>query len=133
MNPRSPAHVAVVGFGLAGSVFHAPLIAATPGLTIAAIVTRDAERAAKARRDHPGARIEPDIDAVLARAADFDLLVVATPNRTHVPFARAALHAGLHVVVDKPFAATAAEGRALIDEARRAKRMLSVFQNRRWD
>jgi predicted dehydrogenase len=129
----TPARVALVGYGLAGSVFHAPLIAATAGLELAAIVTRDGERAAKARREHPDARIEPSLEAVLARAGEYDLLVVATPNRTHVPVTRAALRAGLHVVVDKPFAATAAEGRALIEDARAAKRMLSVFQNRRWD
>ena len=128
-----PARVALVGFGLAGSAFHAPLIAVTRGLALAAVVTRDAERAAKARATYPGVVIERDLEAVLARAGDFDLLVVATPNRTHVPYARAGLRAGLHVVVDKPFAATAAEGRAVIEEARSVGRVLSVFQNRRWD
>ena len=133
MSEKDAARVALAGFGLAGSAFHAPLIAATRGLRLAAIVTRDAERAAKARAAYPDAEVLRDVDAALARAGDFDLLVVATPNRTHVPFATAALRAGLHVVVDKPFAATAAEGRALIEEARRAGRLLSVYQNRRWD
>lgn len=125
--------VGVAGYGLAGAVFHAPLIAATPGLEVAMIATRNPERVAAARRDHPGAEIVPDADALIARADDLDLVVVATPNATHAPVASAALGAGLHVVVDKPFAPTAAEGRALIEKARRAGRFLSVFQNRRWD
>jgi scyllo-inositol 2-dehydrogenase (NADP+) len=125
--------VGLAGYGLAGSVFHAPLIAATPGLSLVLVSTSNAERAAAARRDHPGIDVVPDTDALLARAADFDLLVVGTPNATHHAVADAALDAGLHVVVDKPFTATAAEGNALIAKARRARRVLTVFQNRRWD
>lgn len=67
------------------------------------------------------------------QAGDLDLVVVASPNRTHVPLASAALAAGLHVVVDKPLARTSLEGRRLIEEAHRRERMLTVFQNRRWD
>jgi len=125
--------VGLAGYGLAGSVFHAPLIAATPGMRLALIATSNAERAAAARREHRGAEIVADADALIARASELDLLVVATPNATHYRVASAALAAGLAVVVDKPFAATAAEGRALIEQARAARRMLSVFQNRRWD
>ena len=62
-----------------------------------------------------------------------DLVVVASPNRTHVPVARAALDAGLPVVVDKPLAGTAGEAQALVDHARARGLLLSVFQNRRWD
>ena len=125
--------VGLAGYGLAGSVFHAPLIAATPGLELVLVATGNAERAAAARREHRGVAVVPDADALIARASEFDLLVVATPNATHFAVAQAALAAGLAVVVDKPFAATAAEGRALIEQARAAGRMLSVFQNRRWD
>jgi predicted dehydrogenase len=125
--------VGLAGYGLAGSVFHAPLIAATPGLSLVLVSTSSAERAAAARRDYPGVDVVPDTDALLARANDFDLLVIGTPNATHFPLADAALDAGLHVVVDKPFTATAAEGRALIEKAQRAKRVLTGFQNRRWD
>ena len=64
---------------------------------------------------------------------EVDIAVVATPNREHVPVARAALDAGVHVVVDKPLAVTASEGRELVEEAHRAGRVLTVFQNRRWD
>lgn len=125
--------VGLAGYGLAGSVFHAPLIAATPGMSLVLVSTSNAERAAAARNDHPGVEIVPDTDALLARAHDIDLLVVGTPNATHYPVAEAALAAGLNVVVDKPFTSTAAEGKKLIEKARRAKKLLTVFQNRRWD
>jgi predicted dehydrogenase len=128
-----PVRVGLIGYGLAGSVFHAPLIACSPALALAAIVTSDPQRRAKAARDHPDARVVGSADEMWDIAADLDLAVIATPNKTHVPLARAALAAGLGVVVDKPFAPTAAEGRALIEEARQRGRLLTVFQNRRWD
>ena len=125
--------VGLIGFGLAGAVFHAPLIAATPGLRLATVVTSNPERAQHARSGHPGVRVLHDADQLWEHAAELDLVVIASPNRTHVPLALAALRAGLPVVVDKPLATTAAEGRQLIDEARRRQLMLTVFQNRRWD
>jgi scyllo-inositol 2-dehydrogenase (NADP+) len=125
-----PLRVALAGFGLAGAVLHAPLIAATDGLELTAVVTRDPERRAQLARDHPGARAVDALEAVLA---DVDLVVVATPNRFHVPLAQAALDAGRHVVVDKPLAVSAAEGRALAERARAAGLLLSAFHNRRWD
>ncbi|MDR7273650.1 Gfo/Idh/MocA family protein [Catenuloplanes atrovinosus] len=124
--------VGLLGFGLGGRVFHAPLIAATPGLELAAIVTRDPDRAARARATYPGASIVPDLPSLLA-AGGVDLVVVATPNAQHVPQARAVIDAGLPVVVDKPFAPSAAEGRDLIAAAEAAGVALTVFQNRRWD
>jgi predicted dehydrogenase len=129
----APLRVGLLGYGVAGAVFHAPIIAVTPGLQLAAIVTGDAERQSAARRVYPGAEIVSDASGLWQRASSLDLVVVATPNRTHVPLAMEALHAGLHVVVDKPLAPTAAEGRRLVQEAARCGRMLTVFQNRRWD
>jgi predicted dehydrogenase len=129
----TPIRVALIGYGLAGASFHSPFIATTPSMALRAIVTRDPERRARAARDHPQARLVDDAEALWKDAADFDLVVVATPNRTHVPLARAALEAGLPVVVDKPFAPTAAEGEALIAEARRRGLPLTVYHNRRWD
>src|SRR5205085_10869830 len=104
-----------------------------PGLQLAAIVTGDAERQHAAQRLYPGVEIVSDASRLWHRASSLDVVVVATPNRTHVPLAMEALHAGLHVVVDKPLAPTAAEGRRLVQEAARCGRMLTVFQNRRWD
>jgi predicted dehydrogenase len=123
--------VGIAGYGLAGSVFHAPLVATTPGMQLVGIVTRDPARAKQADADHPGVTVVPDIDALLALG--IDLLVVATTNATHVPLARAAIAAGVAVVVDKPLAPTAAEGADLVREASDAGVPLSTFQNRRWD
>ncbi|MFF0254142.1 Gfo/Idh/MocA family oxidoreductase [Micromonospora zamorensis] len=125
--------VGLLGYGLAGRVFHAPLIAATPGLRLDAIVTRDPQRREQARQHFPDARLVDDADEFWRTPDALDLVVVATPNRQHVPMARAALAAGLPVVVDKPLAATAAEGRTLVDEATERGVPLTVFQNRRWD
>jgi predicted dehydrogenase len=132
--PSSPVlRVGLLGYGLAGRVFHAPLIASTPGMTLAAVVTRDPARRAALQAAHPDAVALDAPEALWARAEALDLVVVATPNRSHVALARAALEAGLPVVVDKPFATTAAAGRALAAEARARNLLLTVFQNRRWD
>ncbi|MGW1737233.1 Gfo/Idh/MocA family protein [Nocardia sp. NPDC001965] len=125
--------VAVIGYGLAGSVFHAPLVAAEPRMRVAAVVTGSAERAEQAQREHPGVRVLPDSDSLFADMSGIDLVVVAAPNRVHAELARRALAAGVAVVVDKPFAVTAVEAEDLLRCARDAGRMLTVFQNRRWD
>jgi len=125
--------VGIIGYGLAGRVFHAPLIAATPGLEVAAIVTSDPGRAAQARKDHPDAEVVPEADAIFARPDQLDLVVVATPNDSHVALALRSIEAGVAVVVDKPLAAAAAEGRRLIERSEAAGVLLTVFQNRRWD
>ncbi|MFN3387771.1 MAG: oxidoreductase [Allosphingosinicella sp.] len=106
--------VGLIGRGTAGTLFHAPLIRAVPDLELAAVAGSD------------GA-------AALIGDAAIDLVVIATPNATHFPLARAALEAGKHVVVDKPFAVTVAEADALIALAAARGRVLSVFHNRRWD
>lgn len=128
-----PIRTAVVGFGVSGRVFHAPLIAASPDYSLDAIVTSDPGRAAEAARRHPSAARFATIDDVLRRTDDFDLVVLGSPPATHAELAAAAIDAGLDVVVDKPFTVTPAEGRALIAHAARAGRRLTVFQNRRWD
>lgn len=125
--------VGLIGYGLGGAAFHAPLIAMTPGMRLTAIVTTHPARVQKARSDHPAAAILDSAERLWDRADTLDLVVIASPNRTHVPFARAALAAGLPVVIDKPMAAMADEARMLVDEARRAGLLLTVFQNRRWD
>jgi len=131
--PEGPIRVALIGYGLAGAVFHGPLISSTPGMSLATIVTGDPERRARASSDHPDARLLARVDPLWQRAADHDLVVVATPNRSHVPLALATLEAGLPVVIDKPMAPTAEEGRRLVAEAPERDLLLAVFQNRRWD
>ena len=128
-----PLRVALIGYGLAGSVFHAPFIATTADLELAVVVTGNDERKAQALSEHPGVTVLPTPDEVWMRAGELDLVVVATPNSSHVSLARAALDAGLPVVVDKPFARTAAEGRSLVEAASERELMVTVFQNRRWD
>ncbi|MFI6446179.1 Gfo/Idh/MocA family oxidoreductase [Kitasatospora sp. NPDC050543] len=130
---RPPFRVGLIGYGLAGSAFHAPLIATTPGLQLDAVVTANPDRRAQLREEHPGARAVDTPEQLLADPGALDLIVIASPNRTHVPLARAALEAGLATVVDKPLAATAAEARELCELAEARQMLLSVFQNRRWD
>jgi predicted dehydrogenase len=129
----TPLRVGLIGYGLAGSVFHAPLIATTDGLALDTVVTSNPERQDQARAEHPGVRIAATPDELFDRADDLDLIVVASPNKTHVPLAGTALKAGLPVVVDKPVAGTAAEARELAALAEDRGLLLSVFQNRRWD
>ncbi|GAB2845841.1 Gfo/Idh/MocA family oxidoreductase [Streptomyces deserti] len=129
----TPLRVGLVGYGLAGSVFHAPLIATTEGLALDTVVTSNPERQQQARSEHPGVRVAATPDELFERAAELDLIVIASPNKTHVPLATTALKAGLPVVIDKPIAGTAAEARELAALAQQQGLLLSVFQNRRWD
>lgn len=121
--------VALIGYGFAGKTFHAPLIRATPGLALTLVASRDA---VKVHADLPGVEVVGDPLHAIADART-GLVVIATPNDSHAPLARAALAAGKHVVVDKPFTLTLADARALAALADERARLLSVFQNRRWD
>jgi predicted dehydrogenase len=123
----------LIGYGLGGAAFHAPFIATTPGLTLQAIVTTNPERRAQAERAYPGVRLLSSADELFTTPRPVDLVVVTTPNRSHVPLAMSALGAGLPVVIDKPIAPTSAAARAVIAEAARRGLMLTVFHNRRWD
>ena len=121
--------VGLIGFGFAGRIFHANAIEAVEGLELAAIVQRSGTEAAMA---FPHVRIFPSVDALLEDAS-IRLVVVATPNATHLPIARECLLADRDVVIDKPFALTSAEAAELIQLARSRQRLLTVYQNRRWD
>lgn len=123
----------LVGYGLAGKVFHAPFIEADPGFSLDAVVTADSVRSAQARADHPLAEVISGFNELLRGASDLDLVVLATPPRFHFDQARAALEAGLGVVVDKPFVLDSDEGERLISIAKSCGRPLMVFHNRRWD
>jgi len=129
----NPLRVAIIGYGLAGTVFHAPLIAATDGMTVSAIVTGNAERQQRARADFPTAAILSSAEHIWQDAASYDLVVVASPNRTHVPLGIAAMQAGLPVVIDKPLAPSVSEAERLIATSKSTGKLLTVFQNRRWD
>jgi predicted dehydrogenase len=132
-DPGSPIRVALIGYGLGGEVFHAPLVHADPDLSLTTIVTSDPGRRGRASDRYPDARILERADALWERPDDHDLVIVCTPNVAHVSLATAALEAGIAVVIDKPLAASAAEGSALAALAAGRGTLLSVFQNRRWD
>jgi scyllo-inositol 2-dehydrogenase (NADP+) len=121
--------VAVVGFGLAGQVFHAPFVSAVPGLRLEAIVQRKGDEASKA---YPNARILRSVEEALKDSA-VQLVVVGTPNETHYELAKQALLAGKHVVIDKPFATTSAQAKELRELAEKQGVVLAPFHNRRWD
>lgn len=121
--------VGIVGYGYASKTFHAPLIASTPGMVLAAISSRDA---AKVQLDWPMVPVVSCPEA-LFNDDNIDLIVIPTPNDTHYPLAKAALEAGKHVVVDKPFTVTLPQARELDALAKSRGQMLSVFHNRRWD
>ncbi|NIJ83428.1 putative dehydrogenase [Xanthomonas arboricola] len=124
-----PFNLAVVGYGYVGRTFHAPLIAGTPGLALHSVVSSKPQQV---QADFPYVAVLADLETALADPA-LDAVVLATPNQTHAPFALQALAAGKHVLVDKPFALDAAQAREVVAAAAAAGRIVSVFQNRRWD
>jgi predicted dehydrogenase len=128
ISPNVDIKTAVIGFGLAGRVFHAPFISAVPGLRLSAIVQRQGGEAARA---YPKTRILRSAEEALA--SDAALMVVATPNDTHYELARRCLEAGKHVVVDKPLAATSEQALILARLASEKGLILAPFHNRRWD
>jgi predicted dehydrogenase len=121
--------VGLVGFGLAGKAFHAPVISAVEGLELAAVVERSTQTAADA---YPGIALYLSLAAMLTDST-LELIVIATPTATHLPLALQALEAGRHVVVDKPAGVTSAEIAQLIDCAKAEEKLLIPFHNRRWD
>src|ERR1700681_2882693 len=121
--------VGLIGFGLAGRAFHAQVIRATPGLRLAAILQRHGNEAAE---KHPDVRVVRSVEELLS-IREIRLVVIATPNATLAPIARQCLEAGRDVVVDKPFTTTLQEASELVELARKCRRLLTVYQNRRYD
>ena len=121
--------VGLIGFGVAGRAFHAQVIRATPGLRLAAIVQRHGNEAAE---KYPDVRVVRSVEELLD-IREIRLVVIATPNETHAPIARQCLEAGRDVVVDKPFATTLKEAEGLVELAQKCGRLITVYQNRRYD
>ncbi|MEO5687817.1 MAG: oxidoreductase [Burkholderiaceae bacterium] len=121
--------VGLIGYGYAGKTFHAPLISALPSLELVAVASSDP---AKVHADWPDVIVHATPVELIVRD-DLDLVVIATPNDTHHPLARAALLAGRNVVIDKPFTVALDDARELVGLARKRRLVLSVFHNRRWD
>jgi scyllo-inositol 2-dehydrogenase (NADP+) len=121
--------VGLVGYGFASKTFHAPLISGTAEMALAAVSSSDA---GKVHADWPSVQVVSDPQALFDDPT-LQLIVIPTPNDTHFPLAKAALNAGKHVVVDKPFTVTLSQARELDALAKAKGLLLSVFHNRRWD
>jgi scyllo-inositol 2-dehydrogenase (NADP+) len=121
--------VGLIGFGLAGQVFHAPVVSAVEGLELACILE---PRASLAQQKYPNVRVARTLEELLDDR-EIRLCVIATPNSTHFDLAKRCMLAGRDVVVDKPLAITVQEAAELIRIAKANGRILSPFQNRRWD
>ena len=121
--------VALIGYGNAGRIFHAPLISGVPGLQLAVV---SSSKPASVHADWPDVRVVPTPEVAFADPG-IDLVVIATGNESHFALARDALRAGKHVVVDKPCTVTLAQTDELLQLAEQQGRVLTVFQNRRWD
>ena len=130
MNPSySPIEASLIGFGFSGRIFHSPFLKALPHYKLRYVVSSQFQ---KVKEFLPEARVEANFDTVL-RDKMIELVVLATPNETHYPLAKAALEAGKNVVVDKPFTITSKEAAHLIEIAKHHQKHLTVFHNRRWD
>ena len=127
--PASPIQVGLASYGMSGTVFHAPLLSCHPGFKLKKIVERHHNHSA---RRYPEAEVVRSFDALLQDEA-LELIVVNTPNALHLPMAKQALEAGKHVILEKPFTITSQDAATLIATAKAHNRVLSVFQNRRWD
>ena len=119
----------VIGFGLAGQAFHAAVIRGVAGMELGCILER---RGSRAKEKYPDVRVARTLDELLADTG-IQLCVIATPNDSHFELARACLLAGRNVVVDKPFAPTLAEAEELVRLATDQSRLITVYQDRRWD
>jgi predicted dehydrogenase len=122
--------VGIAGYGLAGRVFHGPLLKGC-GYHVASILTSNPDRIAQAKSDFPGAQIFSELDAFLD--SGLDLVVIASSNVAHLPQARAALERQIPTVVDKPMGRTVAEVQEMIDLSEKNNTLLTTFFNRRWD
>jgi scyllo-inositol 2-dehydrogenase (NADP+) len=121
--------VGLIGFGMAGQAFHAPVIRGVQGMELVCILER---RGTRAQEKYPDVRVARNIDELLADK-EIQLCVVATPNDSHFEYARTCLLAGRDVVVDKPFAPTLDESEQLVRLAAERGRLITVYQDRRWD
>lgn len=128
---ESPVRWALAGYGSGGRVFHAPLIQSTADLELTAVVTSSPDRRAQVAQNLPGVLVVGAIEDL--PGLGIGGVTISTPSATHAELAHRALDAGLNVVVDKPFAMTTIAAKELVDHAHRVGRMITAYQNRRWD
>lgn len=127
-----PINVAVVGYGLSAKIFHIPFILAVPDLHLHGIVQRSPKPDNNASNDHLDAKIYSSFEEAIADP-DVELVVITSIPETHFPMAKAALEAGKHIVVEKPFVPTSAEAEELIAISKKVGKVTNVYQNRRYD
>ncbi|WP_276365733.1 oxidoreductase [Chryseolinea sp. H1M3-3] len=125
----NPINTALLSYGMSGEIFHAPLLSADPGFALSMVVQRNSD---KAKRRYPSVRIVKQVNDVMADES-IELVVVNVPNEWHYQYATQALEAGKHVIVEKPFTVTVQEADNLMALAKKKNKLLTVFQNRRWD
>ena len=126
---NNPINTGIIGFGVAGKFMHAPFVKTQPEhYNIIGVLERNKD---ESKALFPDATIARSIDELLA-IPGLELVIITTPNETHFPYAKAALLAGKHVVVDKPFTITSAEALELIELAKTVDKVISVYQNRRY-
>ncbi len=124
----NPIRTALVSFGISSRTFHAPFLTTLPEYQLIRVVerkTRDSEA------KYPQVKVVSQFEALL-NDAKVELVIITSPNETHFPYAKAALEAGKHVVVEKPFTNTAAEAKELVELSARSGKVLSVYHNRRY-
>lgn len=124
--------VGLIGYGLSGKVFHGPFLKTLDQYRVKYIVTSAPDKMEQAQQDFPEALVLADVESLLSDPV-LDLIILCTPNTLHYPLAKAALQAGKHVVVEKPFTVTAAEAADLVVLAAEKQKILSVYHNRRFD
>ncbi|KAI1076673.1 oxidoreductase [Whalleya microplaca] len=128
----APLNVGIIGYGLSATIFQIPFIATTSSLKLYSILQRNPNASPSATRDHPELQHYTTLESFLADPS-LHVVVISTPPQTHFAFAQAALEAGKHVFVEKPFVPSVAEAEALIKLSRDRSRKICVYQNRRWD
>lgn len=132
MQVTKPIQVGILGYGLSGRIFHGAIIASVEGYVIKRIIARDPEKQSLAKKEHPSAIVTADVEDVFSDL-EIDLVIVSTHNTTHAAFARRAMLSDKNVVVEKPFTVTSEEAKQLIMVAEQTGKVLSVYQNRRYD
>ncbi|CAG8954552.1 hypothetical protein HYFRA_00004468 [Hymenoscyphus fraxineus] len=125
-------NVGVIGYGMSAKVFHIPLVQATPQFKLHAIVQRTPKPDDDASKDHPGAKIYHSAEEMFADSS-LDIIAITTTPETHFSFTKAAIEAGKHVMVEKPFVPTSAEAQTLVELSAKTGKLICVYQNRRWD
>ncbi len=129
---QSIINVGLIGFGLGGRIFHAPILTAVPGFQLHTVYETREENVKTIHRCYPGAKVVSDVNEIF-ESKDIQLIVVATPNNVHFSYAKKAMENGKHVLVEKPFTCTSSEAEELIEISKKTNKVLTVNHNRRWD